>query len=117
MSAARILEAATISGVLSAGFMPSRQSTNHCPLKKLLKSTTLLLALATLIALSSCSTKPKLINNFCTIFQPLPDEKKEISTYARKIIEKMEGTISVSSKQNIETEFYFIIPFSKQIIK
>jgi len=54
-----------------------------------------------LIALSSCSTKPKLINNFCTIFQPLPDEKKEISTYARKIIEKMEK----NQIKTIEEEF------------
>jgi hypothetical protein len=42
-----------------------------------------------------------LINNFCTIFQPLPDEKKEISTYARKIIEKMEK----NQIKTIEDEF------------
>ena len=42
-----------------------------------------------------------MINNFCTIFQPLPDEKKEISTYVGKIIEKMEK----NQIKTIEEEF------------
>lgn len=42
-----------------------------------------------------------MINNFCTIFQPLPAEKKEISTYAGKIIDKMEK----NQIKTIEEEF------------
>lgn len=45
-----------------------------------------------LIALSSCSTepKPKRINNFCELFEPLPQETKEVYDYTKTIYEKLE---------------------------